>query len=700
MTEILALNNILRPKSVAIIGASPERGTARNTILRVLVKHGFKGRIYPVNPSHPEIEGLKAYASVEELPEVPDLALVITPASTVPKIVSQCGGFGIRAAVVYSAGFEEVEGGKQYAQELGEAAKRHGMTVLGANCQGAWSVRERTMLTFGAAPFALGTLKHAPIAIVSQSGALSGAIGNYLQTAGIGCSYIISVGNETCIDLLDVLTWVIEQDDVRVAALYLEGLNNANRILGIAERARERGIQIVAVKTGRSVVGQEATASHTGKIASSHVVYADVLEQAGVIVVQSLAEALSAVEVFAFMPDPRVSSDPKAGVSILSSSGGAGALLADHSDEFAVRLAEFSPETAGQLDRILPDFSRKANPVDLTGQIRRMPNLFRDSCAVISADPRTEAMVVQFASSGLRDLRENGEMFKSAALSGGFPMVVSFVAETPDAQVRQEFREAGIFLAGDPVATMRALSWLYKRQGLLASPKNSFRQPLPIRSAPGSWTDTMAFCQESGIQPAKWSVIGPQDRPARACAGLSYPLVVKVLPSESEHKTELGLVKLRVRSPEEVEIHAANFRQKLGMPDLNILVQEMVEGGVEVVLSCLHNTDFGPIISIGTGGVAIELFRDVKHLALPVSPEQVLKALKELKLWTLLKGYRGQPRADVKALVHAAVRFGDMFLATPELTEFEINPLLVKKEGAGVVAVDALVALGGKAKAS
>lgn len=690
MSETLALNNLFRPKSVAIVGASPERGTARNTILRVLQKHGFRGRIYPVNPSHPEIEGLKAYASVELLPEIPDVALVITPAHTVPKIVSQCGAFGIRAAIVYSAGFEEVESGAEYARQLAEAAREYDVTVLGANCQGAWSVRERTMLTFGAASFGLETLKHAPIAVVSQSGALAGAIGSYLQSTGIGCSYIVSVGNETCTDLLDVLAWIIEQDDVRVAALYLEGLNDAARILRVAERARERRIQIVAVKTGRTAVGQQATASHTGKIASSHVVYADVLEQAGVVSVGSLSEALAAVEVFAFLPDPRVSNDPKGGVSILSSSGGAGALLADHSEEFGIPLAEFSANTTAQLDRILPAFGRKANPVDLTGQIRATPNLFRDSCAAISADPRTEALVVQFASSGLRDLEENGEVFKCTARDRRLPVVISFVAEAIDPRVRQEFREAGILLSGDTAATMRTLSWLYKRRSLLARPKPPVRPALPTRSAPRDWTELMGFCEESGIQPAKWAVLTPKERAAVTCAGMRYPLVVKVLPSESDHKTELGLVKLRVGAPEEVDGHAADFRQRLGKPELNVLVQEM-EGGIEVVLSCLRNTDFGPIISIGMGGVAIELFRDVTNLALPVTAEQVLDALRKLKLWTLLQGYRGQPRADVEALVRAAVHFGDIFLATPELSEFEINPLLVRREGTGVVAVDALV---------
>ena len=204
----------------------------------------------------------------------------------------------------------------------------------------------------------------------------------------------------------------------------------------------------------------------------------------------------------------------------------------------------------------------------------------------------------------------------------------------------------------------------------------------------------MDFLEQSALTPAKWTLLRPGETAAEVCAKLTYPLVVKVLPEDCAHKTELGLVKLRVATPEAVDAHAADFRRILGRPDLNVLIQEMVQGGVEVVLSCLRKTDFGPILSIGSGGVAIELYRDIVHLALPASPEQVLAALKRLKLWTLLEGYRGQPRADIEAFIRAAVRFGDMFLASPEVSEFEINPVMVRAQGQGIAAVDALVVTG------
>jgi len=683
--------NLFRPRSIAIIGASAKRGSARNTLVRIIVKHGFKGEIYPVSPSSAEVEGLKAYASVDELPAIPDLALIITPAETVPEIVAACGGKGIRAAIVFSAGFEEVESGKEVAQRLQEAARLNNVLLLGPNCQGLWSVRERSIFSFGGGVLNLDITKHAPIAVVSQSGALSSAMGSYLQKSGVGCSYIVSVGNETRVDVLDALGWLIEQDDVRVVALYLEGLGHAERILLLAERARERGVQIVSLKAGRSEVGQQATASHTGKIASSHAVYNDVLEQAGVLSVNSIAELLASVEALAFLPNPRVSGDAKGGLVVLSSSGGAGALLADQSEEFDLPMAEFSPATVDTFERLLPAFARKANPVDLTGQIHSISNLFSDACAALAADARTEALVIQFASSGLKNLQDHGEDFRKAARQGGFPMILSLVAEMSDRETRDRFREAGVLLVDDTADAMRALSWLYRRARYQALPKVAARAPLPRHVAPRDWPEIMAFCEEGHISPARWITMPADTHAVVACAGLKYPLVVKVLPEDCEHKTELGLVKLRVRTPEEVDAHAEEFRRRLGKPDLRVLVQEMVEGGVEVVLSCLRNTDFGPVLSIGSGGVAIELYRDVVHLALPVSELQVKASLERLKLSKLLQGFRGAPAADVDALARAAARLGDLFLATPDIVEFEINPLLVKRLGEGVVAADALV---------
>lgn len=685
------LDNIFKARKVAVVGASPERGTPRNSVVRVLLQTDFPGDIYLIHPRHKEVEGLPCYPDIASLPEVPDVALVITPSQTVPGIIAECGAKGVPTAVVFSAGFEEMEEGKALAVELLETANRHGVALLGANCQGAWSVREKTVLSFGAAALRLTELRHAPVAILSQSGALAGAIGFQLQTSGIGCSYMVSVGNETQLDVLDFLDWIVEQNDVRVVVLYVEGFRDGARLLPIAERAKANGVQIVALKSGNSSLGQSATASHTGKIASPHAIYRDVFEQTGVIAIDSLADVLAVIETLTYLPGPRISGDAKGGVSALSISGGACALLADHADSYSVPMAEFSPKSAKALEKLFPNFARAINPADMTGAVRSQPTLLDDSLAIMTEDPRTEAFIMQFSSSGRRDLGEKGALFKVAAQEKRLPTIMSFAGEQPSVELRTEYRESGVLFCQDPMATIKALDWLYRRERYSARPVAEKRAALPVRSAPVEWGETMSVLSECGIGAPGWRVLGPDEKAAQTCRDFVYPLVVKVLPSEADHKTELGLVKLRVTSPEDVDALADSFRKTLKKPDAGILIQEMVDRGVEVVLSCLRNTDFGPVLTVGLGGMGIELFRDVVHLALPTDATQVGNALRNLKLWTLLKGFRGKPKADIAALTEAAVRFGDMFLAMPNVDEFEVNPLMVLPEGSGLVAVDALI---------
>lgn len=690
MTDTLDLEKLFRPGSIAIVGASAKAGTVRNKIVRVIQKHGYTGRIFPVSRSDTEIEGLRAYPSVDDIPGVPDAALIVTPAETVPDIIAQCGRKGIRAAIVFSSGFEEVSTGKELARRVAAVAEEHGVAVLGTNCQGIWSVAHRAILTFGSAPAALDKIEHAPIAVISQSGALGGAIGNALQQKGIGCSYVVSVGNETAMDMLDVLAWIIEQQDVRVVALYLEGLNRAERIIPLARRARQNGIEIVALKTGRSEVGQLATASHTGKIAAPHVIYSAVMEQAGVLDFDTIADMLAAVEALAYLPDPRTSASPTGGVSIMSSSGGAAALLADQSDFFGVPLAEFAPHTLASLEAVLPDFAHKANPVDMTGQIRTVATLFGDVLDAISKDLNSEAMIIQFASSGVADVVADWRTFAELAESANLPVIVSLISEAAPPDVVQSLRSAGVIVVNDTAAAMRALSWIYRRRNAPKTVSSTVPEPSTGQCLPGDWQEAMDLMNSSGISAAKWKVLHSHEHSSTACAEMLFPLVVKALPSDAEHKTEMGLVRLGLQSHDEVDACAARFREQIGNSDVGILVQEQVSGGVEVVLACIRNEDFGPILSIGSGGVAIELYKDVAYLSVPTSAQDVEKALQSLKLWTLLNGFRGKPRADIDALISASVALGNIFAHSPDINELEANPVMVLPEGDGVVAVDCL----------
>lgn len=688
--NIDALGRLFRPESIAVIGASPQQGNPRNSVLRAPLKHGFKGAVFPVSPTHEEIEGLKAYKKVGDIPVVPDVALIITPAKTVPGLIEECGLKGIRNVIVFSAGFEETEAGKDLARELASVAKRFDMNLIGPNCQGVWSVKHPAMLTYSPAAMNWDRIDHGPIAIVSQSGALAGAICNSLQKNRLGISYMVSVGNETVFDSLDALDWIVEQPDVRVVALYIEGLDDASRIFKIADKARRSNVQIIVLKAGQSDIGQSATASHTGKIASPHAIYHDAMEQAGVISVDSLSELLSAVEVLGFLKDPRVGEGDHAGVGILTSSGGAGALLADHSSAFAVPMAQFGDEANKTLNELLPEFARKSNPIDLTGQINTNQELINETCRTLIRDRATEAVVVQHGSNGLYWLKKDGDVL--IELARELPVIISFVGEHFDAETKRKFLEGGVLLSYDPSTTMAALSLIYKRRALQAV-KLASRRNIEEKPAPRNFAEAMNFCDEIGITPAKWAVLNLGDQAKSKCAELIYPVVVKALPEDADHKTELGLVTLRVANSVSVDNLAESYREKMKNPFAGILVQEMLSGGVEVVLSCMRGTDFGPILTVGAGGVAVELYKDVSHLALPVTPDQVTAALKKLKLWTVLLGFRGARLADIDALVSAIVRFGDRFLQTEELAEVELNPVMVLPKGQGVRAVDVLLSL-------
>jgi acyl-CoA synthetase (NDP forming) len=256
--------------------------------------------------------------------------------------------------------------------------------------------------------------------------------------------------------------------------------------------------------------------------------------------------------------------------------------------------------------------------------------MLKDSLETVAADSRTEAVIVQFASTVRRHMVADADTFK--AVGQRMPVFLSAMGEPVDAEIRKDLREAGVLVCGDPSAAMKALSLLYRRREAMRLPSLPGQKSLPVPAAPPAWDAMMQFCVDSGVTPVPWTVLGPTDLSASACAHLKFPLVVKALPSEAEHKTEMGLVKLRVTSHEEVDALARTFRERMGKPKAGILVQEMVGDGVEVVLSCLRNTDFGPVISIGMGGIAIELFRDVTYLSLPVTREQVISALAKLKL--------------------------------------------------------------------
>ena len=692
-----ALDRLFHARSVALVGLSADPRKMTGAPLEILRQTGFAGTIQLVNPKYREIGGLPCHPSIDALPESADVALITLAAASVPEAIRACARKGIRAAVVMSSGFEETAEGAVHARELARAALETGVAVVGPNCEGLWSVRERVLLTFGSAA-RRSVLHTAPVAILSQSGAIAGALGRHLQDSGVGCAYLVSVGNETVLTIADYLEWMIAQDDLKVVLLFIEGLRDGGRLLRLIERATARGMHVVALKSGNSADGLKAAASHTGKMASPYAIYRDLLLEAGAIQVDSLTELIEAAEVFCVLPLPprRAGADGAPGVSVFSIPGGTRAMTADGLDQRGVPLAIFERATVASLAAALPEFGGTENPTDLTGQVLSHPGLFDQCLRIIAADANTEALVIQVANRGPRDITDRIPLLASVAQESGVPVMASFLGDTLPAADKARLREAGIVCARDPLEATRYLGWLYAARAVQARAATPLVTPSMAAAfaitAPRSWDEMAAFLAACGIDVPAWRIVRPDDEVAAACAGLNFPVAVKALPEEADHKTELGLVRLGI-GVDDVAAEVQALRSRLGRAGAGVLVQEMAPGGVEVLLAALRNPDFGPILAIGMGGICTELHNDVAWLALPTDPGRVRHTVSRLKLASLLAGYRGRPACDLDALAAAASAFGARFeCAQPAIDEIEINPLFAGPPGPGaLMAVDALV---------
>jgi acyl-CoA synthetase (NDP forming) len=694
------LDAVFRARSVALVGVSADAHKLNGAPLPILKASGFRGAIYPVNPKYDAIDGLCCFARVEDLPEAPDVALVLAPAREVPGAIGALARRGTRAAVVVSSGFEEQAGGDALVERLAATCREYGVALVGPNCEGVWSVRSRVMLTFGSAA-KRSEWTHAPLAIVSQSGAMAGAIGRHLQDGGFGCAYLVSVGNETVLGLVDHLEYLVEQDDVRVVLMFMEGLRDGDRLLRVAARARSRGIVLVALKSGDSPLGRAAVASHTGKVATDAAIYRDVLAQAGVVQVDGLSELIEAAELFLSAPLPRASAGPAPGVSVYSIPGGTRALTADQCERRGVPMATFEAATERALAERLPAFGQARNPTDITGQLLSRPEMFDETLRLVAADANTEALVVQLANRGPADALRYRDTIRDAARMHGVPAVVSFLGDALPARERRAFADHGIACARDPNEAVRWLSWLYGARAALGRGARVPAWPAPqaagavravddaAAAAGAGWAEGAALLERAGVPAVAWALLPAGTAAARACAELRFPVALKALPEQAAHKTELGLLRLGLRDADAVDAAAGELRVRLGVPDATLLVQQMAEPGVEMVLTAMRNPDFGLVVALGSGGTQVELLDDVGFVAAPFDEADVERVLARLRVSRLLDGFRGAPPADRDALARAAVGLARAFAATP-LREVEINPLIVGRAGRGVVAVDVL----------
>jgi acyl-CoA synthetase (NDP forming) len=677
------LDSLIRPRSVAIVGASADPSRTSGRPLVYLQKHGYNGRLYLVNPRYADIGGITCYPSVSELPEAPDVALVLLGPDLALQAVKQLAQLGTRAAIVLAGGYAEIDanGARKQAELL---AASGAMRLLGPNTIGMVNVSDGKALSASIA-LELGELPKGGAAVVSQSGGMLGSLLSRGAAHGLGFSKLIATGNEADIDVCDAIEYLLDDADTRVIALYLESVRRPTRFREVAAAAGERGKPLVVFKVGRSEAGALSAASHTGALAGADRMYDALFRQTGAIRVSTLT---GLVDVSAAL----VASKPLAGsrLAILTSTGGGGAVVADACGAYGFSTPPPDPHTVDRLRAVLVGEAATAdrNPIDLTLANLRSET-YRDTIAALVDSPTYDALVVVVGSSGLDDPKLAAEPVRAAAANSPKPVLVYV---SPHAlNIVSYLNSVGVPAFHTAEGCADAL--VAMRRGSVAPRVPWQHSHVDVTDVPGGQlneAESLALFQRFGIPSAAQCVATTPQEAADFAQKLGRPVVVKILSRTVGHKSDVGGVRVGV-SPADV---AAVCEELRAQAHEGWLVQEQVVGGVEMLLGVVRDPQLGLALVLGAGGIATEVFEDTALRLLPLRDSDPPEMLLSLKSRVLLEGFRGRPEADVAALFETMTKFGQLAEALGDrLLEAEMNPLFVLPRGHGVRAADGLVVL-------
>jgi acyl-CoA synthetase (NDP forming) len=690
-----AIARLLKPRSVAVIGASADPSKTAGRPVAYLTKHGFTGAIYPVNPRAAEIGGLKSYPDVQSLPEAPDVGIVLLGAERAHEAVRELAARGTSAAIVLASGYTEVgEEGARRQQQLMEAAGR--MRILGPNTIGLVNLTDSITLSATGA-LEMEGFEAGHIGVVSQSGGILGALLSRAAARGIGLSKLISTSNEVDLDLADFVDHLADDEATSVIALYMEGLRHPARFRAAALKAAQKGKPVVVFKVGRSEAGATAAVSHTGALAGADRMYDALFREVGVLRAQSFADLLDIPAALATARVPRGKR-----VAVLTSTGGAGTLVADSLGSAGFETPAPDAETAASL-RALQSGEHAVldrNPIDVT-LAGLQPALLRGAIKALLASPSYDAVVVIVGSSGLAMPDLMADAIHDSLPGSDKPLLAYVSPHAPGIASLLNQRGVPAFMA--PESCTSALAAMRER-ALWAAPAAGSALPAPagIDDLPrGSLNEAQAkqLFERFGVPCVRERVVANAQEAAHAARELGGTVVLKILSSEITHKSDVGGVAVNVDSElvgARLERMAVDVESRAGVRPRQFIVQEMVSGGVELILG-FHRDPLGCAVLLGMGGVTAELLKDTTLRMLPpsgLSREQAGALVRELKTWPLLDGFRGRPACDVDALVSAIVCFSQMAAALGErLIEAEINPIFVLPQGQGVRAADGVAVL-------
>jgi acyl-CoA synthetase (NDP forming) len=691
-----SLDALLAPKSVAIIGASDDATRIGGRPVSYLLRAAFPGPIWPVNPNRETVQGLRAYASVRDVPGAPEACIIAVAAPRVVETLEACADQGASAAVILSSGFAEAgDEGAAAQRRISELARERGIRVLGPNTLGLFNAHARWMGTF-ASTILYGTPEPGPIGVASQSGAVGSEIFNLLRRRGLGTGVWITTGNEADVDLADAVAYLADDPETRIIVVYAEGVRNGPAMRAALVRASDVGKPVLFLKSGRSEVGAAAVQSHTAALAGVDRIYEALLTQHGAVRVANAEELVDAAYAAASVPLP-------AGrrLLILTISGGAGVQMADAA--FELRLAVDPPSASAQerLKALVP-FAGVRNPVDTTAQVFNDIHLVGQYLRILLEDGDYDAVALFLTSVAAseavsRPLVE--ELERALELFSRVPLVISLAASP---ELTRPYAEAGYPLFEEPTRAVRAISLLCRlsestRRRVVSPPVEKPSAGVPVPHAAVSEHRAMEILESWGIPCVDRRLVRSADEAARAATELGGRVVLKICSPDIPHKTDVHGVLVGIEGEGAVRegFRTLTDRVAAARPDAHVegvLVAPLIESGVDAVVGVAKDPTFGPAVMAGLGGVLVEVLDDVTFRLAPFDVDEARRMIGELKGARLFQPFRGRPELDVDALAALLSRIS-VFAAAEAgaLSSIDLNPVRVLPKGEGVVVLDALM---------
>ena len=698
------LSSLFKPESVVLFGASDKQDSVGGVVFRNLLTSGFEGRIFAINPKRDEVQGQKAYSTLEEIDEAIDLAVVATPAKSIPGIVEECGEHGIKMMLILSAGFRETGAeGRRLEDRVTQLVKRHGIRLMGPNCLGIIRPDRGLNITFGNNNAQPGSL-----AFVSQSGAICTAILDWAEKNEIGFSAVVSTGIAADLDFGDYLDFLVSDPATKAILLYIEGINDARRFMS-SLRAAARIKPVIALKVGRHAAGAEASMSHTGALVGSDEVFASALSRSGVLRVQTVGQLFSAAKALS-AANYRGKSER---LVIITNGGGPGVMAADRATDQEIELSSLSPATMAALDEVLPSVWSHGNPVDIIGDAP--PERYEQALDICLKDPGVDGAIVILTPQAMTNPTEVAKAVLESAAKTSKPIMTSWMGGKQVEAARKLLREARLPDFRTLENAVDAFSYLArynKNQRLLLQTPGGLPRGQEVPDREGARliieavlteqrrvlteTESMAVLNAFRIPTVRNGIARSGNEALIIAESIGFPIAMKILSTDISHKSDVGGVRLNINSAQEVR---GTYRQLIDevrrhKPDAElsaVTIEKMYRSsnGRELMIGVIRDPVFGPEISFGSGGTTVEIMGDSAVALPPLNRRLAIDLINRTKVSKMLGKFRQMPAVDMDQLVNVLLSVSAMACELPWLREMDINPLIVDEKG--VVAVDARI---------